>query len=386
MNVALAAAAWALIGLIGLLWLLLVAGAGSWGQGYSLAARTEADPEPPAGRLPPLSVVVPARDEAGRVGPSVAAAVAQDYADAGDIEVIVVDDGSEDGTAEEAAAAGARVVTPDARPPGWAGKSWACQQGAAQATGELLLFIDADVRLAPWTAQAAVRQVLHDKADWLSLFGRWELVGFWERVLVPVIGWFIRGAVDLAEANAPTGPADRAFANGQFILVRRAAYEAVDGHAAVRGEVLDDVRLAQALRRAGTVGRLLYSPAAFSVRLYESLGDIVQGYTKNLFEGMDRRLGVAFAAAFFIAATTLAPWALLFAPPPWRWAAAALCVLQVVFRWRLERSDGRGWAWAIALTHPVGNALFLWVLMRSALGGPVKWKGREFVAGKASGS
>jgi hypothetical protein len=254
----------------------------------------------------------------------------------------------------------------------------------------MLLFIDADVELAPWTARASVARVLRDDVDWLSLFGRWELVGFWERVLVPVIGWFIRGAVDLAEANAPTGPADRAFANGQFILVRKSAYDAIDGHGAVRAAVLDDVRLAQALRRSGALGRLLYAAGvgaeagpAFTVRLYESLADIVGGYTKNLYEGMDRRPAVAVAAVLFITLTTLAPWALLAAPPPWRWAAAALCTLQIIFRWRLERADGRGWALPYALTHPLGNAVFVWVLVRSASGASVRWKGREFVHGQA---
>ena len=367
---------------LGLFWILLIVAAGSWGQGYEL---DEHAPEPPSGR-PSLSVIIPARNEAGRVGACVAAAVGQELDRAGGFEVIVVDDGSEDATAQEAVDAGARVVSPPNRPDDWAGKAWACQFGAGEATGELLLFIDADVRLAPWAARASATRLGTDDVDWLSLFGRWELVGFWERVLVPVVGWFIRGAVDLAEANAPTGPAERAFANGQFILIRRTAYEAIGGHGAVRGEVLDDVRIAQALRRSGAPGRLLYAPDAFEVRLYESLGDIVAGYRKNLFEGMERRLSVAAAAALFICGTTLLPWALLFAPtpPPWRWAGGALCALQVLFRWRLERADGRSWAWAYALTHPVGNALFVWILVCSALGGSVRWKGREFVGGKAA--
>lgn len=385
MDTALLLVAWGGIGLVGLLWLLLLAGAGRWGQGYGL------DPEGslPAGAPPKLSVVIPARNEAGRVISCVRAALAQDYGGDAAMEVIVVDDGSDDGTGDEARSVGGDVIvlTPRARPEGWAGKAWACQHGAAQATGELLLFIDADVRLAPWAARAAAARLLSDDVDWLSLFGRWELGSLWERVLVPVVGWFIRGAVDLAEANAPTGPAERAFANGQFLLVRRSAYDAIDGHGAVRGEVLDDVRMAQALRRSGAPGRLLCAAGpspAFTVRLYESLGEIVRGYSKNLYEGMDRRPGVAVAAVVFIGLTTLAPWGLLAAPPPWRWAGVALCALQLVFRWRLERLDGRPLAPLVALTHPVGNALFIGILLRSAFGGPVQWKGRDFVGGKAA--
>ena len=110
----------------------------------------------------------------------------------------------------------------------------------------------------------------------------------------------------------------------------------------------------------------------------------MDGYAKNLFEGMDRRPGLAAAAVLFIGVTTLAPWALLAAPAPWWWAGAALCALQVIFRWRLERADGRRWGLLFALTHPIGNALFVWVLLRSALGGPVRWKGRQFVSGRAT--
>ena len=385
MSGALVLVAWGCVALVGLLWLVLVGGAGRWGQGYGL----DSEGSLPAGPPPKLSVVIPARNEAGRVIPCVRAALAQDYGGGGALEVIVVDDGSDDGTGDEARSAGSdvNVLTPPARPEGWAGKAWACQHGAEAATGELLLFIDADVRLAPWTARAATARLLSDQVDWLSLFGRWELATFWERVLIPVVGWFIRGAVDLAEANAPTGPAGRAFANGQFLLVRRSAYDAIGGHGAVRGEVLDDVRIAQALRRSGAPGRLLCAAGrspAFTVRLYESLGDIVRGYSKNLYEGMDRRPEVVSAAVLFIGLTTLAPWALLAASPPWRWAGLGLCVLQIVFRWRLERLDGRPLAGLVALTHPLGNAVFIGILLRSALGGPVQWKGRAFVGGKAA--
>ena len=378
----LAAAAAVLLWLLTLLWALLVVGAGAWGRGHRLGRPVRLEPP-----VPRLSVCIPARDEAGRIGAAVAAARALDYPE---LEIVVVDDRSSDATGEEARTAAdgdprVAVVEGTEPPAGWAGKPWACARAAAEAGGELLLFIDADVRLAPWSAATAVARLRSDDVALLSLFGDWELVGFWERTVVPVVGWFIRGTVDLDAVNDPDGDAE--FANGQFILVRREDYEAAGGHGAVRAEVLDDVRLARAFRRAGRRLGLVHAPGAFSVRLYESLGDIVRGYAKNLFEGMDRRPAVALLAVVFICVGTLLPWALLIALPaagvawPWTAWAATLCALMLAFRWRIERADGRsGWH---AATHVLGNAVFVWILLRSALSGRVEWKGRAFVGGKA---
>ena len=370
------------LGLLSLMWFVLVAAAGRWGREHRLDPAAQ-----PGAARPSVSVCVPARNEAGRIGPCVEAARASDYEP---LEVVVVDDRSDDATASEArGAAGGdervRVVDGSPPPDGWAGKSWACTRAVEAATGDLLLFVDADVRLAPWAVSAAVARLQAGDLALLSLFGDWELVGFWERVLVPVVGWFIRGTVDLDDANAPDGR--RAFANGQFILVRRHAYDGLGGHGAVRAEVLDDVRLAEAFQAAGRRRGLLYAPGAFSVRLYESLGDIVRGYGKNLYEGMGRRPGVGLAAVALVTLGTLLPWLLLALLPvlgvawPWTAWAGALCTQQLVFRFRVERADGR--SGAIAWSHPLGNLLLVVILLRSMLGGPAEWKGRRFVAGKA---
>ncbi len=374
----------AALGLLSLLWLLLVAGAVVWAREYRLdgAARPEVE-------APSLSVCIPARDEAGRIGPCVAAALALDYEP---LEVVVVDDRSRDGTGDEARAAGAgderlRVLEGCQPLGGFAGKPWACLAAADAAGGELLLFVDADVRLAPWAAAAAVAHLEREELALLSLFGDWELVGWWEKVVVPVVGWFIRGAVQLPDVNDPAGRT--AFANGQFILVRRDAYEDVGGHGAVRSDVLDDVRLALAFRRAGEPLGMLHAPGAFSVRLYDSLGAIVRGYAKNLYEGMGRRRVLGVAAVLGITCTTLLPWALLALLPlagaAWPWTAwtGAICAAMLVYRWRRERADGR--SGLLAGTHPLGNVVFVWILLRSMLGGPAEWKGRRFVAGKAAG-
>lgn len=363
-----------------LAWLLLVLGVGRWGRGHTLA---------PVGRaVATVRVCVPARDEAGRIGPCVARLLSSDGLDR--MEVVVVDDGSTDGTADEARSAGGadprlRVLAGVERPEGWSGKAWAVHQAAEGATAEWLLFLDADVRVDGRAVASAVARAEVDRADLLSLFGTWALHSFWERVAIPAVGWAIRGAVDLDAVNAG-GEAAPAFANGQFILVRRDAYLAWGGHAAVRAEVLDDVRLAEVARRGGARLRLLWAPWAFQVRLYTGLSDLVAGYRKNLYEGLGRRPVVGLAAALVVLGTSVLPVLALpllavWAPPWLADLAAASVALEVLFRLRVEWRDGRsGW---IAPLHPLGAAVLAWVLASSTLARRVRWKGRSFTCGQA---
>lgn len=371
-----------------LLWTGLVAGVGSWQRRFALPAEARVP-------VPRLSVCVPARNEAENIGPCVQAVLASDHPD---LEMIIVDDGSTDGTADRARAAASgdprlRILVGTEPPPGWAGKPWACHRAAGEADGTHLLFIDADVRIAPQAARRAAEVMVARRLDLVSLFGSWQLESFWERVVIPVVGWFIRGATDVAAVNAPGRP--EAFANGQFILVDRAAYDAVGGHGVVRGEVLDDVRLARAFKQRGHPIGLYFAPALFRVRLYRSLGEIVAGYTKNLYEGMDRRPHIAVAAWFSLIVAVLVPWLFLglsIAFPavlltgmtePRRWIAWLLvvCFLPLLLRWRLERAEGRsGW---LLWSHPLGNAVLAWILLRAVFQVRTTWKGRSFHDGKA---
>ena len=377
------------LGLLTLLWTLLFLGVRRWGEGWVLRRRA-------AGEVPPerVSICIPARDEARNIGACLDAALASDWPD---LEVVVVDDRSTDDTrriAEARAARDARlrVLAGEEPPPGWAGKPWACLRAAGEASGSVLVFIDADVRLAPAAVPSLVGELRDANLGLLSAFGTWELVSFWERALVPTVGWLIRGAVDLDRVNQPGRP--EAFANGQLMVVDAEVYRAVDGHAVVRDEVLDDVRFAERLKRRGVPIGLRVAPWAFRVRLYRSLGEIVAGYAKNLYEGMGRRPVVGLGAVLFIAVGTLLPHVLLWGGlaarllagwtvpgAPWLAWLAALCALQIAFRWRLDRRDGRsGWdAW----THPVANVLLAWIILRSVLGIESRWKGRRFRDGRA---
>ena len=224
-----------------------------------MATRRFLAPDPTA---PPIDVrvVIPARDEAEVIAACVASVIGQAT------EVVVVDDGSSDGTGERAAAARARVVRlDDDLSPGWMGKPRACLAGAAGATTEWLAFVDADVVLQP---SALATMAAATRATSTSIVGGLDCRTFWERLLLPELGL----------ALAQTGFPDN-FASGQCLLVRRDVYEAVGGHghSNVRGSVVDDRDLAQVL--GGHDARL--APTLMQARMYRGLGEIRAGLVKN---------------------------------------------------------------------------------------------------------
>jgi glycosyltransferase involved in cell wall biosynthesis len=312
--------------------------------------------------------------------------------------VIVVDDRSGDGTGELAREAGRgdprlRVVEGTEPPVGWSGKAWALTRAAGESNGSVLLFLDADVCIHPDAVRILVQEASRGELALLSAFGSWKLESFWERALIPAVGWLIRGAVDFRRVNEPGRP--EAFANGQLIMVDRLAYDEIGGHEIVKSEVLDDVRLAEAFKRRGYAIGLRAAEWAFDVRLYRSLSEIIGGYSKNLYEGMGRRPGIGVGAILFILVGTLFPFGLLLLSiitqlvlgwnlPPVSWISwiALICALQFLFRWRLDRRDGRSGrdAW----THPLANMVLVWILLRSVFGVEAKWKGRRFVDGRVA--
>ena len=349
-------------GLLSLLWGALILGTRKWGERWAIH-RPDLDAVQPGADLL-VSICIPARDEEANIGDCVAAALASRWPN---LEVLVVDDRSTDGTKEAALAAGKgddrlHVVLGDAPAKGWAGKPLACSRAAGEAQGQLICFVDADVRLSPDTIPALVTTMAERELSLLSAYGSWELNGLWERILIPTVGWLIRGAVDLDAVNDPVRT--EAFANGQLIMVERNAYESMGGHGAVRDQILEDVRLAEQFKRRGLRIGMGVAQWAFSVRLYDSLAAIIQGYSKNLYEGMGRKPSLGLGAVFFILIGSLAPWfALVFsliARLSWGWAVpetvwivicAFVCFLQILFRWCLELRDGR--SGSIAWAHPL---------------------------------
>jgi hypothetical protein len=327
-----------------------------------------------------VSVVVAARDEAGRVGTCVAALAAQDAAVA---EVVVVDDGSADGTAAEAARAGARVEAAPAPRPGVAGKAAACAHGARVATaGRWLAFVDADVVLAPEALSRLLAACLAAGAAAASPLARQATGTWWEELLLPDLGLAVAERLDLDAVADPARPA--AFLSGQCLLVRRDAYDAVGGFTAVAGSLVEDVALAGRLKAAGHRLEVRLAPGLAAVRMYGRFGDLWEGLAKNLAEVW----GAGTAPLAWQAARTAAGWAPWLAlaarpGPPARRVALAGGLLQLTVR-----AGGRLVAGAdprLAVAYPLADLVLLAVyadsVRRRRSGASRTWKGRTYPGG-----
>ena len=353
---------------------------------------------PRAGRpAPGVAVIIPVRDEAANIGPCLDALRAQSYP-RGQMAVLVVDDGSTDGTGEivervAREAAGVTLHRAGDLPDGWLGKPHACWRGAALAgEAEWLCFMDADVRAEPDLLRDAVRAAAADGVAMLSLHPRQELGSFWEQVIVPAGMLMVACAKDLRRVNDPCAP--EAEANGQFILMRRDAYFAVGGHAAVRGEVCEDTALARRAKRAGHRLRVQAADHLARTRMYRGLAELWRGFSKNAVEimGDERRtLAVAAAGLLFGWATPLLP--LVLGLAAWRGTSAAavagfclaaagsLAVLGVLIgTLRHFRAPA-----ALGLLFPLGTtaaAALACNSVRLRRRGAVEWKGRACPAGR----
>jgi len=237
------------------------------------------------GPEPMVSLLVPARNEAANVRACVRSLLAQAYPH---LELLVLDDRSDDGTRailDEERERDPRLVVLDGAepPPGWTGKNWACHQLSLAARGDVLLFADADtVFFDPEAVREIVRALRASRADLLSGLPRQVLGTVGETLLVPLFYWaflcFTPLAAGLVWRRAPF-----ARAVGQVMAFRRAAYDAVGGHEAVRGSVVDDLALAGRVARAGLACRILDATGLVRCRMYRGGAEAFAGFRKNLF-------------------------------------------------------------------------------------------------------
>jgi glycosyltransferase involved in cell wall biosynthesis len=228
-----------------------------------------------------VSAIIPARNEEASIARVVESLAAQ--VEIG--EILVVDDQSTDRTGAILAELAARLpkltlLRAGELPQGWTGKNRALSLRAAEATGSWLLFTDADTYHLPGSTSRALADAASHAADMVSYSPEQEMHTFWERALIPVVYWRLAYRYPLDRVNDPKSP--EAAANGQYILMRREAYEAIGGHAAIAAEILDDVALA---RRAKEAGFRIFFGAGQGVvrtRMYRSFGAMWEGWTKNL--------------------------------------------------------------------------------------------------------
>jgi len=338
-----------------------------------LLRRPPAVPRPVDRRV---TVVVPARDEADQIEGCLAAVL--DQRGVPGLAVVVVDDGSTDGTAERVTAVGdqrVRLVPATPPGPGWLGKPNACAQGAAAAgDADVLVFLDADVRLMPDALASAVA-VLDDAG--LDLVSPWprQLTGSpAERLVQPLQQWLWATLLPLRLAERSPRPS-LAAANGQFLVVRRGAYDRAGGHAAVRGEVIEDVALLRAVKAAGGRGVVVDGSTLAACRMYDGWPGVRDGYAKSLWSALGGRpAGAVVAAAGLSAVWLLPPLAALTGSR----AGAVGYVAGVAGRAVTAGRTGSR-VWPDALAHPVSIALLDVLVARSVAGhrrGALAWRGR----------
>ncbi|TVP58584.1 MAG: glycosyltransferase [Gemmatimonadales bacterium] len=348
-----------------------------------------------------VSIVVPARNEARNVERCLESLARMEGVA---FEVILVDDRSTDDTARIARtvapgrARELRVIDGEPLPEGWFGKPWACRQGANAARGQLLLFTDADTEHHPDLLVRSLAAMREDDAAVLSLLGRQEMGTVGERLVQPqvftLIGLRFRSLDRVIDPERWT----EAIANGQFVLVERDAYEAIGGHEAVRGEVVEDLRLAQELVRAGHRLTVRQGEDVFSTRMYTSLRELVDGWTKNVSVGARQSadrwgrwalpgivafLAVAWMApALGLAAGAAAVGAGWIGPAHPLLVWAGVTWIFAVFIW-MGAYARFGVSPLYALLYPLGTAVLIYILIRSGLRGTrrIEWKGRRYERG-----
>lgn len=332
----------------------------------------------PSNSAPTISIIIPARNEEANLGTCLESLITQTGVS---FELIVVDDHSTDRTHEIATSfPAALVIEADPLPAGWTGKNNAVVTGARQAQGEWLLFTDADTVHLPGSLAGALKEAKDNAADLLSYSPEQIAASFWEMATLPVVFAELARQYPPAKVSDPGSPI--VAANGQFILIRRETYEAVGGHAALAGDILEDVALARAVKTSGRRIRFRYAANAVRTRMYRNYQQLRDGWTKNLV--------LLFPSPGWLAVKSLLWWGLAWGVTFWAvamrsgpahhwwWNPIAVALL-LSLTFRLNRAN---FTWDMtALAALFGMPMFAYLLLRSKrahANGSVTWKGRTY--------
>ena len=352
-------------------------------------------PTRPPANAPLISVCVPARNEERNIRACVEAILAQDYPSC---EVIVLEDRSTDRTGEILRGLAAqndrlRVIHGADLPKGWAGKPHALFQASAAARGEWLCFVDADTFLSPTTLSSCYAKAIETNADMFTIMTFQIMGSFWEKVVMPLVMTALSAGFSPRKVNDP-GSRD-AIANGQFILIKRSVYDAIGGHESVRDQIVEDKAISEKVKWNGYRLIVANGYSVARTRMYTSLPEMWEGWTKNIYLGLSDRaslmlLGVFGAALALITGLALPLWPIL----GLYWylhsggGLALIVIIQSVILWgmiifvRAKVAVNMGISRWYALTTPLGAAVFAAMMFTSTWkvisGKGVTWKGRIY--------
>ena len=345
---------------------------------------------------PPLvSVIVPARNEAHNIARCVTSILSTTYPN---LELIVVDDSSTDGTAQIARDAAqrdprARFITSPPLPDGWFGKQWACATGAKVARGSVLQFTDADTVHGPDLVTRSMNAMRRTRAQLFSVAGRQELGGFWERVIQPQIFTILAMRYGGTESITQSTNVRDKIANGQCIFVTHDSYNAIGGHASVRTSVAEDMMLAQRFFAARKRVVIMLGVNQLSTRMYGSLREIVSGWRKNVFAGgLDSVPFGKMGQTIFPLVLLLPPLMELLPPLALVLAAFGVATSSTLLLWAAMSCAATLAWWVVvyatigenplyALAYPLGALVLLYIFFTAVIRGRrVSWKGRTYIS------
>jgi chlorobactene glucosyltransferase len=332
-----------------------------------------------AAPLPTVSIVVPARNEERTIERTVRALLAQTYTP---LEVIVVDDGSTDGTGRILAALAAEypklvVVTGEEPAPGWLGKPWALHEGSRRARGELLLFVDADIHYVPAAVATVVARLEKREEAMLSLLPRFEMHGFWENAGLTQLAIAAFTIIPVWLGNFTTF-VGLGIGGGPGNLVRRNAFEEMGGYETLKNAVVDDVGMARQIRAHGHRTDVILGDRLASLRMYHGSQEVIDGFTKNLFPALGGSYLAAAVMLVLMVAFHFAPYVLAARGDLLAIVAVVLITItRVLLFARLKyRID------VAVVGHPFMTLLWMWILVRSVWMTGVRrqlhWRGRVY--------
>lgn len=340
------------------------------------ARRTLIPPDDPPPVREPVSVLMPARNEAHRITPGIESLVRQQGVE--HLEILVLDDNSTDGTSEAVlGAAGGdprvRVLTGRPLPEGWRGKPHACAQLSEAATGSILVFVDADVTFEPHAIASAIALLRRRHLDWISPYPRQVTGSLAEYLLQPLTAWTRLSMVDMRHAE-DSHEHGSLLANGQFIVVDTGAYQRAGGHAVIPDAVIDDLWLASVLKATGSRGVAVEGSRIAACRMYNGFADLRDGYARWIWILFPTRRRLVFSCAQLVCSELVPPLAALRGSKIGLLGYAAAVTGRVVSG-RASRDRIFPWALASPVSAAVTAFMYVYSVRRQARG-EISWKGR----------
>lgn len=320
-----------------------------------------------------VSILLPLRNEAENVHGVIESLLNQNHLN--DYEVIALNDGSDDGTGEILRSISDprfSYIDGEQLPSGWLGKNFACHQLASQSRGEILVFVDADVRLHPWAVSSSIHAMNRWKWSFISPYPRQIAISLIERITQPLLQWSWFSTLPLRLAEKLQKPS-MIVANGQFLIVTKAAYIKSGGHEAVKSDVLDDLELARSLIKSGFRGHVAEASSVAECRMYSRTKELFEGYSKSQWRAFRNPLG-SFIAAFLLILTSIYPLLSGLSGNVNGWFGYFAVVGTRILVGVKTRST-----LSTAFLHPLSAALWIFLIALSwyrKITGTLKWRGR----------